>query len=72
MKKLKLDLDSLRVDTFTASSRSSGTGTVRGYDSTMGLCTYQDPCQPSYHYCTESVSGMVACICDTGVTCDRC
>jgi hypothetical protein len=32
MKKLSLNLDSLEVESFEASSRRSGIGTVRGYD----------------------------------------
>jgi hypothetical protein len=46
MKKLRLELDELRVDTFSTSGATSGEGgTVRGYNVTRGP-SYDEPCEP--------------------------
>jgi hypothetical protein len=59
MKKLKLDLDGLQVQTFTTEPQPKSRGTVRGFDSTSGgPWGCQDACM-SGEYC-NSASG-----CDT-------
>jgi hypothetical protein len=48
MKKLRLELDDLRVDTFSTSGSASGQGgTVRGHNVTRGP-SYDEPCIPDY------------------------
>ena len=72
MRKIRLDPDALRVDTFaTRTDAARGGGTVRAHDSTQPTFAYPN-CQKSFDWCTESVSGMHDCICDTGASCDRC
>ena len=46
MKKLTLDMDTLRVESFTTQDAASGRGTVRGYDDTMETehCTRVQTC----------------------------
>ncbi|MDB4952049.1 MAG: hypothetical protein JWM27_4698 [Gemmatimonadetes bacterium] len=60
MKKLKMDLDGLQVQSFETDSKGEERGTVRGFDSTTGgPFGCQDACMSSF-YC-GTASG-----CDTG------
>lgn len=62
MKKLKLDVDALRVESFGSSvERAPEIGTVMGNDATS-LCSGQPSCQYTVCYCPYStVCGSAAC-----------
>lgn len=42
MKKLRLDVEELRVESFESEAREPGSGTVRGYSG--GACSYDTLC----------------------------
>jgi len=44
MKKLKLDLDNVQVESFETSARGEGEATVHGYDSDGGDWNYTNSC----------------------------
>jgi hypothetical protein len=48
MRKIRLDLDELQVDSFTTAEQPGGAGTVRGYVSVQCgsdyTCNYEDTC----------------------------
>jgi hypothetical protein len=69
MKKLKLDLDSLDVQSFASASTAGGRGTVRGNDVTSLDCG--GPNTVIAHYCSPGSSPMDCA--DSADTCDdRC
>lgn len=39
LKKLKLNVDTLRVDTFTATEQEKGEGTVQGHGGSLAICS---------------------------------
>ena len=73
MRKLKLDLHDLQVDTFHTSPMESGRGTVEAYLTTAGchIATAPATCNNSLDYCTcdESCGGTCGFTC-VGDTCD--
>jgi len=73
MKKLKLALDELRVDSFDATPNARLRGTAYGYDDTLHFnCTGQSDCGSCFT--TGEVSGErsceINCTADGGYTCD--
>jgi hypothetical protein len=66
MRKLKLDVDSIRVDSFEASPESGlRTGTVRANDATLAFgCTDADPCTGQ-----DSCAGGESCAVTACLTC---
>lgn len=57
MRKLKLDLNDLEVETFHVSPMEPGSGTVMAYETGPGPCrlaTERDTCNNSLDYCTCS------------------
>jgi hypothetical protein len=66
MKKLRMDVDALRVESFATAARGARTGTVRGAEATE-LCS-QGPvtCHPTYDpcdTCDTSCAGGPLCDC---------
>jgi hypothetical protein len=60
MKKLKLDIDQLRVDSFGADAGEEGRGTVRGHDFTeLATCNFR------HWTCGITCNGGSACGGDT-------
>lgn len=47
MKKVRLELDTLNVDSFATAQQTRGQGTVRGHAPSQYPCTVYDTCQPT-------------------------
>lgn len=77
MRKIRLELEALAVESFATERGTAGRGTVRGNVFTVGYecpMSYDFGCMPSEDWCTDSVSGAYACICDSAgqATCMKC
>jgi len=60
MRKLKLDVDGLAVESFTTADRAPGTGTVRGHGTFRGsTCGPENTCGPQ-------TCGDLYCVIETG------
>jgi hypothetical protein len=68
MKKIRLELDALNVDSFTTEKQTQGQGTVRGHASAYE-CTIYDSCDYTYCGCGGG-SGYNTC--GTANTCGIC
>ena len=66
MRKLKLELDELRVETFEAGS-AAGRGTVQARDYTYPC--YEEPYEDSINYCAPPPSAAATCGHTCGITC---
>jgi hypothetical protein len=63
-KKLRLDVDELRVEAFATAAGAAKHGTVHGHGDTISC--YMSWCEPSCNECTgggNSCSGPYACLC---------
>lgn len=73
MKKLSLDMDALRVESFAPDDANRYSGTVHGAADTMydaGCPTYQTACpDPSCHANTQCCSGAYTCLNTCNATC---
>jgi len=68
MKKLRLELDGLEVESFTAAAAPGREGTVRAAQPTELDCTLDPslckPTGPEAHTCQLSCTGSGVCFCD--------
>lgn len=81
MKKVKLDLDAISVDTFEVTQAEGGRGTVRGHLCCVCCCdpccctccnTCQATCPDSCQTCPESCWGTCYDVTCQGRSCDYC
>jgi len=72
MKKLKLDLDIVRVESFATAAEETRRGTVGGHIS-IGVSCYETDCCSDVSDCcpadTSYCTGHWSCGCATGITC---
>jgi len=68
MKKLTLELDALRVDTFDT-GEGGGRGTVRGRDYSEYWPCETEPYDDSVNYCSPSPTAAATCGSTCGSTC---
>jgi hypothetical protein len=70
MKKLKLDIDAVRVESFATAERDEQRGTVQGHISIEASCYDTDCCSDVTDCCQSAYcSGHWTCGCPTGITC---
>lgn len=76
MKKLKLEIDALEVESFEASGAQVDAGTVKGHGETAGCDTVRvcAPTDPSYEPCpvtsTQCNTDYTWTVCTCGDTCN--
>lgn len=71
MRKLKLQMDHLRVESFSVDQVPSGAGTVHGATgpNTCATCVQYTGCRADNNTCYDtcnSCGGAVSCVCETG------
>lgn len=62
MKKLRLRLDALTVESFHSAGDAEGHGTVQAFSYTEGTrCTYDRDCYTDLANCTQACTGGLTC-----------